>query len=46
MKTPYEAGYDAGKNGPNMENCNFSWFATPEMTREWERGNNEAKANS
>lgn len=39
--TPYEAGYDAGKNGANTTNCNFSIFSKPEKTREWERGNKE-----
>lgn len=39
IKTPYEAGRDAKLNGPNTKNCSFKWFATPEMTKEWERGN-------
>lgn len=31
-------GYDAGRNKPNETNCHFSIFATPYMTRAWERG--------
>jgi ribosome modulation factor len=31
-------GYDAGRNKPNETNCHFSIFATPELTRAWERG--------
>lgn len=38
FKTAYEAGYDAGLNGPNTENCNFSWFCDRGSTKEWERG--------
>lgn len=32
------AGYDAGRNKPDEQNCHFSLFGTPEMTRAWERG--------
>lgn len=39
----YKAGYDAGKNGPNTENCNFSLFSSSEKTKEWERGNSAGK---
>lgn len=31
-------GYDCGKNGANMTNCNFRIFATRELTKAWERG--------
>jgi len=34
----YLAGFDAGFNGPNEENCRFQLFATQEKTTEWERG--------
>lgn len=38
----YDAGYDAGLNGANEENCNpFKWFNKPENTKEWERGNKD-----
>lgn len=36
--TPYEAGFDAAKNGANTTNCHFSYFGTRESTAEWERG--------
>lgn len=42
VMTPYQAGYDCGKNGANTENCNFKWFDTPENTKEWERGKEES----
>jgi hypothetical protein len=38
FKTPYEAGYNCGAAGPSEVNCHFMWFATPELTREWDRG--------
>jgi len=37
----YEAGRDAGLNGPNTDNCHFSYFAQPAWTRAWERGKAE-----
>ena len=43
IKTPYEAGFDAGVNLPNEENCNFSWFNTKENTRQWEMGNSAGR---
>jgi ribosome modulation factor len=39
-------GYDAGRNGPNTENCHFSLFATPALTAAWERGKKRAEAES
>ena len=42
------AGYEAGRYGANTTNCHFSNFATPELTKAWERGNTrglEAKGN-
>jgi hypothetical protein len=41
--TPYEAGYDCGKNGPNQTNCHFSIFSTPFNTRSWELGKRDAE---
>lgn len=38
------AGYDAGKNGADTENCHFSLFAKPEYTKAWERGKARADA--
>jgi hypothetical protein len=38
----YAAGYDCGWNGANEKNCDFRFFRTPEMTREWEKGKEEA----
>lgn len=42
-QSPYEAGYDAGENEATICNCNFSFFTTPERTKEWERGYADAK---
>jgi hypothetical protein len=43
-KTPeYQAGFDCGRNGPNMSNCDFRHFATPEMTEHWKRGKRDAE---
>lgn len=39
----YNAGYDCGKNGVTASNCCFSFFRTPEMTKEWERGKEQAE---
>lgn len=50
MRTPEELteaeamGYDAGRNMPNMKNCHFSLFASPELTRAWERGKKRGDA--
>jgi hypothetical protein len=38
LKSAYDAGYDAGKNGPNTTNCHFSIFSAPEKTKAWEQG--------
>lgn len=42
ISSAYEAGKDCTINGANTENCNFKWFATPELLAEWERGKREA----
>lgn len=39
----YEAGYDNGMNGANPTNCDFRIFGSPESTREWERGKEQAE---
>lgn len=39
----YQMGYDAGMNGSNTTNSNFSIFSTPEKTKEWERGKKQAE---
>lgn len=38
----YAAGYNAGRYGPTASNSHFSFFATPELREEWERGKAEA----
>jgi len=40
----YKAGFDSVVSGPNTTNCNFRLFATPAMTRAWEHGQRDAKA--
>lgn len=32
------AGYRCAIEGANIDNCHFSLFATPELTRAWEEG--------
>ncbi len=44
LKHCYRLGYDCGKNGSNTTNCHFAAFDTPEKTKEWERGQADAKA--
>lgn len=39
----YKAGFDAGYNSPNGDNCNILHFSTKEKTKEWERGNTQGK---
>lgn len=41
FKTAYEAGKDCALNGADTDNCNFKWFATPELLAEWEKGKAE-----
>ena len=43
MRGPYDHGYDAAVNGANTVNCHFSIFNSRENTKEWERGNADAK---
>jgi hypothetical protein len=38
------AGFDAGRNMPNAENCHVSLFGTLEETRAWERGKKRGDA--
>lgn len=38
------AGYDAGRNKPDEENCHFSLFCTPSATAAWERGKRRGDA--
>lgn len=40
----YRAGKDCGENGPNLKNCHYTHFATPEQTKAWERGKAQADA--
>lgn len=37
----YNAGANCGEFGCNTENSHFSYFATKELCREWERGRSE-----
>lgn len=41
--TPYEAGFECGKNGANTTNCHFSFFSSPERTVEWEKGKKDGE---
>lgn len=40
--SPYDAGYDCGKNGPNLQNCHFGFFLDPAHTAAWEWGKRDA----
>ena len=42
-KQAEQAGREAGYFGPNLTNCHFTYFATPELTKAWERGNEQGK---
>ena len=42
LTSAYKAGYDCGKNGANGANCDISFFARAELTKEWERGKRDA----
>jgi hypothetical protein len=44
LQRAYDAGVDAGKNGPNTTNCHFSLFSSREMTQAWEEGKNSVKS--
>ena len=44
LKAAYDAGVDCARNGANTTNCDFRLFATPEMTKEWERGKRDGEA--
>lgn len=37
-RTAYNAGFDSGLNGPNLANCSFTLFSTPEKTKAWQLG--------
>ncbi len=37
-KQAYEFGYDCGKRGANMQNCDWRIFRTQAHTDEWGRG--------
>lgn len=39
----YRAGRDCALNGANTTNCHFKYFASRELTSEWERGKAEAE---
>ncbi len=39
----YNAGYDCGRDGPNISNCALAYFATRERTAEWERGKTDGE---
>jgi len=43
MSYAYKMGFDCGVNGPNQKNCHFSLFSSPQGTREWEEGKQDAE---
>lgn len=44
MEEAERAGYHAARDGANQINSHFTFFATPELTRAWDRGNARGKA--
>lgn len=42
-KTPYELGWECGRDGANEENSHFSIFSSPEATKQWEAGKRDAE---
>ena len=40
----FKAGRDCAEKGANTTNCHFTLFANSELTKEWQRGYDEAKA--
>lgn len=45
-KSAFDAGWDSMMSGPDMVNCYFGWFTSPESAREWQRGRDAAKSKS
>jgi len=43
LEKAYNLGWDCQVNGANEENCHFSLFSTPEITKAWEAGKKDAK---
>lgn len=39
----YQMGFDCGKNGANITNCDPSVFSSPANTRRWENGKKDAE---
>jgi hypothetical protein len=39
----YQAGFDCGFKGVTEDNCHFSFFASPEKTKEWDRGKKDGE---
>jgi len=42
----YKMGRDYAANGATEENCNFLLFGSPEKTRAWERGRDDASGDA
>lgn len=45
LSDAFEAGRDTVLNGPNVDNCHFSYFDTVALSSEWERGRKSAESN-
>ena len=44
IQASYHAGYDCGKNGANLENCQFTYFQPPAHLAAWNEGKSDAEA--
>lgn len=42
-KTAFVAGYNCSIYGANTKNCHYSLFASPELTKAWESGKEQAE---
>lgn len=43
LEESFRAGQSFAWHGASLDNCHYKFFATPEHTREWERGKREAE---
>lgn len=38
LQAAYEAGHACGQHGPDIVNCHFRFFKTPDLLHAWEIG--------
>ena len=42
LSRAYQAGYECIVFGPNTKNCHYTHFASPELTKTWGQGSQDA----